>query len=169
METRPRIKLELSQLDNTLEWTSKIFLVIMWGLTAYAFLKLPAIIPTHFNSAGQVDGYGGKLILLIVPTLATLLYFGLTKLNNYPHLFNYMTEITEDNAKRQYTTVTTLTRFMKLAILLLFSLLILFTYFTAIGVTSGLGWWFLPVTMGLLLIPLAISLLKLLKENKKVA
>ena len=158
METRPKIKLTLSPLDKKLELTGQIFLVLLWGLTLYTFLKLPTTIPTHFNALGQVDDYGNKLTLLILPILATIIYFGLSQLNKYPHIFNYITKITEDNAQKQYSIVTRMLRFIKLAILIIFSLIILFTYLTTIGVTNGLGFWFLPLTFGLLLIPTIISI-----------
>jgi hypothetical protein len=168
METRPKIKLILSLLDKTLERTSKIFLVVIWCLTLYTFLKLPTIIPIHFNATGHADNYGNKMTLLILPILATIIYFGLTQLNKYPHIFNYMTKITVNNAERQYAVATRLIRFIKIAILLIFSLIILFTYLTTIGVTNGLGFWFLPLTEGLLLIPTAIVISKSLKKNKVI-
>ena len=55
METRSRIKLRLSPFDNKLELISKIFLVVMWGLTIYIFFKLPTIIPIHFSASGQAN------------------------------------------------------------------------------------------------------------------
>ncbi len=169
METRPKIKLTLSPLDNKLELTSRLFLVVMWGLTLYTFFKLPTTIPTHFNASGQADDYGNKLTLFILPGLATIIYFGLTQLNKYPHIFNYMTKITEDNAQKQYTIVTRMLRFLKLVILIIFSLIILFTYLTATGVTNGLGFWFLPFTFGLLLIPVIISISQSFKKKNNGA
>ncbi len=169
MITRPKIKLTLSPLDNKLELTSKIFLGVMWALTLYTFLKLPTTIPTHFNASGQADGYGNKLKLLILPILATIIYFGLTQLNKYPHIFNYMTKITEYNAQKRYTIATRMLQFLKLAILIIFSLIILFTYLTIIGATNGLGFWFLPMTFGLLLIPTIISISQSFKKKNNVA
>lgn len=169
METRPKIKLTLSPLDNKLELTGKIFLVVMWSLTLYTFFKLPAIIPTHFNASGQADDHGNKLTLFILPVLATIIYFGLTQLNKYPHIFNYTTKITEDNAQKQYTIATRMLRFLKLAILVIFSLIILFTYLTAAGVTNGLGFWFLPFAFLLLLIPVITSISQSFKKKNNGA
>lgn len=169
METRPKIQLRLSALDKRLELTSKIFLVVMWAFTFYAYLKSPTTIPTHFNASGQADNYGNKLTLFILPVLATIINFGLTKLNKYPQFFNYITKITEENAEKQYTTATRILRFLKLAILVIFSLIILFTYLTTIGVTNGLGFWFLPLTSGLLLILATISISQSFKKNNNVA
>ena len=169
METRPKIKLILSKPDKNLELLSKLFLIIIWGLTLYTFLKLPTTIPTHFNASGQPDSYGNKTTLLILPALATIIYFGLTQLNKYPHIFNYMTKINEDNAEKQYTIATRMLRFLKLAVLILFSWIILFTYLTTIGVTNGLGFWFLPLMEGLLLIPVIISIAESFKKKNNVA
>jgi uncharacterized membrane protein len=164
MENRPRIKLKLSSLDKTLEITSKVFLIVLWGLTLFAFLKSPMSIPTHFNASGKADVYGNKMTLLILPILATIIYFGLTRLNKYPHIFNYLKKITVDNAERQYSIATRLMRCMKLAILLIFSLIILFSYLTTIGAANGLGFWFLPLTEGLLTIPPVIAIIESLKK-----
>lgn len=169
METRPKLKINLSQRDKILEFTGKIFLVAMWVLTLYTFLKLPTTIPTHFNASGQADDYGSKLKLLVLPILATIIYFGLTELNKYPHIFNYMIKITEDNAHRQYTIATRMLRYLKLAILLIFSLIILFTYLTTMGVTKGLGFWFLPLTLGLLFIPTIASIVQSFKRENNEA
>lgn len=165
MEIRPKIKLTLSLLDKKIELTGKIFLVFIWALTIYTFLKSPTTIPTHFNASGQADDYGNKVTLLILPILATIIYFVVTQLNKHPHVLNYMTEITEDNAEKQYTNATRMLRFLKLAILIIFSLIIIFTYLTTIGVKNGLGFWFLPLTFGLLLIPTIISIIQ--SFNKK--
>jgi uncharacterized membrane protein len=169
METRPQIRLTLSPLDKKLELISKFLLVFMWVMTLYALLKLPTTIPTHFNASGQADDYGNKLTLLILPIIASIVYFGLTQLNKYPHIFNYITKITEDNAKKQYTIATRMLRFLKLSILVIFSLLILFIYFTTIGVTNGLGFWFLPFTFGLLLIPTLLIISQSFKKKNDVA
>jgi uncharacterized membrane protein len=169
MESRPRIKLTLSPLDNKLELTSKIFLIVLWSLTLYTFLKMPTIIPTHFNASGQVDEYGNKLTLLILPILGTIIYFGLTQLNKYPHIFNYMTKITGDNAQKKYSIATRMLRFLKMAILVIFSLIIFFTYLTTIGVTNGLGFWILPLTFGLFLIPAIVSLSQSFDKKNDVA
>src|SRR5688500_2998469 len=102
MEKRPRIKLALSRMDKRIEFACMVFLVIMWGLTVFAIMKLPEIIPLHFNFSGQPDYYGDKKTLLFLPALGTIIYWGFSKLNKYPHVFNYMEKITEENAHRHY-------------------------------------------------------------------
>ena len=167
MESRPKIKLFLSGRDKASELICKTILICMWGFTFFAFFGLPATIPTHFNAMGQADSYGNKMTLFILPAIATIIYFGLTQLVKYPHVLNYMSKITEENAREQYTMATRLLRLMKLFILIIFTGIVLFTYLTSKGVTDGLGFWFLPLTIGLILIPTIIALSQLLKKKNK--
>ena len=164
METRPKINVSLSSLDKILESTGKLLIIIIWGLTLLVFFKLPAVIPTHFNASGKPDGFGNKLTILILPIIATLLYLVLTKLNQNPHTFNYINSITEDNAEKQYTIATRMLRILKIALLIIFSYLILFTYLTTIGFTNGLGVGFLPFTLGVAMIPIIFYIRQSLKS-----
>jgi uncharacterized membrane protein len=165
METQPKINVSLSPLDKILDSTGKLLIIIIWGLTLFVFFKLPTIIPTHFNASGQPDDYGNKLTILILPIIATLVYLGLTKLNQHPHSFNYINSITEDNAEKQYTIATRMLRILKTAILIIFSNIILFTYFTTKGITNGLGIWFLPLTLSIVFIPIIFYIFKLYKTK----
>jgi hypothetical protein len=100
-----------------------------------------------------------------LPILASLLYFGLTKLNQYPQSFNYIGTITVENAEKQYTIASRMLRFLKIALLLIFSHIILFTYLTTIGLTNGLGVVFLPFTLGIALIPIIFYIRQSIKSN----
>ncbi len=165
METRPNIKLTLLPIDRRLEALSKLLLVALWCLTFYSFIKLPPTIPTHFNVLGKPDKYGNKLSILILPVFATIVYVSLTILNKYPHIFNYPTAITEENAEKQYTIATRMLRFLKLAVLVIFSFITLATFLSTLGISNGLGVWFLPSTSGIILITIIVSIGQLLKKN----
>jgi hypothetical protein len=102
---------------------------------------------------------------LTLPLVATVLFIGLTILNKFPHIFNYPTEITEDNALRQYTNATRLIRYLKVIIVVIFGLIAFETIRHANGQTEGLGIWFLPMTMGLIFIPLIYFLIKSTKTK----
>lgn len=75
----------------------------LWALTIFVFLKLARTIPIHFTAPGEVDNYGNKIIIIILSTLATIVYAGLSFLNKFPHHFNYIRKITVGNALHQYT------------------------------------------------------------------
>ena len=136
MHTRPRLEIVCTGLDRTLEWVGRVVLLAMWTMTALFFVKLPDIIPIHYNAAGDPDGYGAKWTFLILPILATGIYLGLTRLNKSPHLFNYSTDITQENALEHYTRATRMLRFVKVSIVVVFSLVMLLTYFTAAAIMN---------------------------------
>lgn len=167
MEAKPKINLTLSPFDKSLEWISKFLLLIMLLLTVYTLIKSPASVPTHFNAAGHADSYGNKASILILPILGIIIYIVLTLLNKIPYLFNYLTKITAENAQQQYTIATRMLRFIKLGILLLFTLIILFTYLTSIGVANGLGGWFIPLILVLMLGPTIFLVIQSLKSGNK--
>lgn len=166
---RPRIKLQPTVFDRRMEQASVLCLVLLWGITLFSFLTLPGIIPTHFNASGEPDAQGSKYVLWILPAIGTLIYLGITQLNKYPHIFNYAVTITEQNAAEQYSIATRLLRFLKLAILLIFACIVLYSYLSATGITNGPGPWFLPVTMGFMLIPVIISVARSIKSRKPSA
>lgn len=166
MEERPKMKLELTTADKTFEIMGWLLIVAIWVLTFTNYSNLPEIIPTHYNAAGQADGVGGKATLLTLPLVATILFIGLTILNKAPHLFNYPINITQENAFRQYTNATRLIRYLKLSIVFVFGLIAFKTIQNANGEADGLGVWFLPLTMGLIFIPLIYFVMKSFKSKQ---
>lgn len=167
MEKRPVIKLVPSGLDRLMEISGMVVFAAMWILTIYVYIKLPAVIPVHFNANGEPDNYGNKLTLLILPVIGSIIYFGIGKLNQYPHIFNYLTPITEENAERQYTLATRMMRYLKLIILLIFFFILLFTYLTTTSAVKGLGPLFLPVIFILLLAPVAGAVVQAFRNPGK--
>lgn len=165
MDERPKIKLELTSADKTIEIIGWLLVVAVWALTITNYAILPDTIPTHYNAAGQANGFGGKATILTLPLLATVLFVGLTFLNKFPHIFNYTTKITQDNALRQYTNATRLTRYLKLVIVVIFAFIANKTIQNAKGEADGLGVWFLPLTMGLIFIPMIYFVIKSFKTK----
>ena len=165
MKERPKLKLEHTQADKIVEIIGWLLIFAVWSLTIIKYQSLPDIIPTHYNGAGVADGFGDKWMILTLPLVATVLFIGLTILNKFPHNFNYPTEINEDNALRQYTNATRLIRYLKVIIVVIFGLIAFETIRHANGQTEGLGIWFLPMTMGLIFIPLIYFLIKSTKTK----
>ena len=149
MNKRPRIKLQLNQTDKILEIVGWISVVGIWALPLINYSILPEIIPIHFNGAGKANGFGNKTHIFVLPIISTLLFIGLTILNKHPHIFNYPSQITKENAVHQYTNATRMMRVLKLVIVLLFGLIIFKTIENVNGNADGLGTWFLPFTIGL--------------------
>ncbi|KNY29445.1 DUF1648 domain-containing protein [Pseudobacteroides cellulosolvens] len=145
--SRPKLKIPLTIPEIIIEG---ICAMVFIGTAIFMMLKLndlPEKIPTHFGICGRPDGWGGKggLNALFIVNLA--LYTLLTILGRFPHIFNYLCEITEDNAKFQYTNSRTLIRFIKTEITVLFSYMLWVSVWVAEGKMEGVGVAFLPVVL----------------------
>ena len=162
---RPIVKIELTLWDKSLEMLGWFILIMFWILTILNYSNIPGTIPTHFDLTGKPDGFGDKSSIFILPVISSVLYIGMTILNRFPHIFNYPTKITNQNAERQYTIATKLIRYLKLVVVFAFSSIGLMTSLTANNILSGLGIWFLPLFMGLVFLPLIYSIIKLFKAT----
>jgi len=169
MFNRPKIKIKLTRFDKVLEICGLILLVIMWGFTIVNYLKSPETVPIHYDSLGNINGYGSKSTLLFLPLIPTIIFWGLTQLNKYPHVFNYMTKITVDNAESQYIGATRMIRILKVSLVLMFTIDTLSAFFRIIGISKGLGVWFFPLSIILLVLPIIFAIIQPFKKKNNVA
>ncbi len=165
MEERPKLKIKLTTADKILELAGWLSIVAVWILTSTHYNNLPDTIPTHYNALGQADGIGGKATILILPIIATILFIGMTILIKFPHVFNYPTNISYENALKQYTNATRMIRYLKLILVVIFGLIVFKTIQNVNGQADGLGLWFFPLTLGLIFIPLAYFIVQSFKKS----
>jgi uncharacterized membrane protein len=160
---RPIVKIELTLWDKSLEMLGWFILIMFWILTILNYSNIPGTIPTHFDLTGKPDGFGDKSSIFILPVISSVLYIGMTILNRFPHIFNYPTKITNQNAERQYTIATKLIRYLKLIIVFTFSTIGLMTSLISNNKLSGLGILFLPLYLVIIIIPIIYAMAKLFK------
>jgi uncharacterized membrane protein len=165
-DERPKMNLKQTKADRLIEITGWVLVVVLWGLAISAYPTLPETIPTHFNATGEVDGSGPKDMIWIAPIIGSLLFISLTILNNYPHVFNYPVSINAQNAYAQYKSATTMIRFLKLSLILVFLILFNYTIKTATGEIDELGSWFLPLSLALIFIPLLVYIIVSFQRDK---
>lgn len=166
MDKNPKIELQLNQTDKILEIIGWIAVFGIWVLTVANYLELPEIIPTHYNEAGEADGFGNKSNILALPIISTLLFIGLKILNKRPHVFNYPSEITKENALFQYTNATRMIRFLKIIVMIIFGWIVFKTIQNVNRNEDGLGTWFLPLTMAIIFIPIIYFMMNTSKKKK---
>lgn len=166
MSERPKLKIVLTFTDAIIEIVGWFLIVAVWGFTLSNYQSLPNTIPIHYNGAGVADGFGDKWIILTLPFIATVIFIGLTVLNKYPHIFNYPTEITKDNALSQYTNATRLIIYLKGIIVVIFGLIAYQTISLANGLSEGLGVWFLPLILGLVFMPIIFYLVRSTRSQR---
>ncbi|MFQ6861801.1 MAG: SdpI family protein [Beduini sp.] len=59
---------------------SRLFILIAgisFIISLVIILKLPAIVPIHWNASGEIDGYGSKWTLLFLSAMPLIIYFGM--------------------------------------------------------------------------------------------
>jgi uncharacterized membrane protein len=165
MNDRPVLKPKLTLADMILEAAGWALVVILVASAFYFYSKLPGIIPVHFNFTGQPDSFGKKHTILLLPVIGLVSFAVLTLLNQVPFKFNYPAKITPENAMKQYTLMTRMIRYLKFILCLVFSAVTILTYETAIGKANGLGIWFVPMTLALILLPLLYFILRTFKTT----
>jgi len=162
---RPKIQVPFQTFDIILELISISFIILTWVYTIIQYGNLPETIPTHFNAQGIADGFSDRITIWLIPGIVTVLYSGLFILNKYPHWHNYMVNISEENALKNYRFSTRVLRIVN------FLCVILFTYITyhiiqnAKGTALNLSSYFMPLVIGISAILPILLLIYMKKLN----
>lgn len=129
--------------------TSILILVATFCLLAANYADLPEQIPVHFNHKGEVDNYGPKNFLWILPVLASLLCFGIMKSSRW------IPKLNPKISENELFVITWSSQLLSLLIALSFSYITLQTIYIAKEGSGNLGVWFLPVFgIGMIVVPL---------------
>ncbi|UPW83016.1 DUF1648 domain-containing protein [Lysinibacillus sp. Ag94] len=151
---RPILKLPKTRYEKILDCIggglfilSILYIVGMWG-------QLPEKIPGHFNGAGEVNRWGSKIELLILPFIGILLWILLGLLEKIPHIHNYPARLNESNVKAFYLNSRKILNEIKNLCLLIFTAISFQMVRIALGEAESLGWWFLPLVLIVTAIPI---------------
>jgi len=148
---RPRIKIEPDLFDKIIEGIGILGLLLLIGLPFFYYTKLPDIIPIHYGLNGKPDQFADNRMIWIIPIVETIIYIGLSIFNRYPDIFNYPKKITEENAERLYRFASKMIRVINTEVVLVFSYLTYAIIQTALGNQIGLGSYFIPFSLFLIL------------------
>ena len=97
-----------------------LLLWITWR-ALYGPARLPDRIPTHFDFAGQPNGWGSPAMLWLFPAVAVGIYLLMTVMVRFPNTFNYPVQVTAENRLRLEALSIRLVAWMKAEILCLFA------------------------------------------------
>ncbi len=160
---RPKIKVELTPSEKTVEWLSWVILFSLWVLPLMYIARLPDAIPIHFALSGHADKFGSKYMIFIMPAIATLVFMLLYIIARYPESLNYPIPITEDNAPRLYHISRVGLRYIRVATLFVFMQIICTQLFPAYQ--QFLGSWTVFIVVVVTFIPLSWLIVKLVKAK----
>ena len=96
---------------------------LLIGTIIYLLLRLPALparIPTHFNAAGEIDGYGGRGTLFLMPVIGLIGVLVIGLVARFPKSWNTGVRLTAINRVRVYRLMRDLMADLRLAIALMF-------------------------------------------------
>jgi uncharacterized membrane protein len=154
---RPRLKIPYESFDIIIECISIALLLLMWLYVISEYSQMPEIIASHFNAKGEADGFGNKITVWLIPSIATALYLLMFIISRFPHLHNYLVKITEENAYKNYRFSTRMLRIVNLFITSIMMYVAYLIVETANGVQIAFGNSFLPIIVGFsILLPIAL-------------
>jgi uncharacterized membrane protein len=122
---------------------SIVYILIIWH-------TLPEKIPTHYNAAGEIDGYGGRGSLLLMPIIGLLTDLTVAICARFPKSWNTGVRITVLNRARVYRVLRDMMADMRLSCALAFAG---FAVYQA-NLPEHFGGWVLPVMILLIVVPI---------------
>ncbi|HML69231.1 MAG TPA: DUF1648 domain-containing protein [Clostridia bacterium] len=114
------IKIERNALDILETIVSLLCLV---GVVVYLILAwdtIPAKIPAHYNAAGEVNRWGSKSELIVMPIISWLMFGLITLIEQYPSVWNTGVRITDENRAAVYRLLKNLIAVVKMFTLAMF-------------------------------------------------
>lgn len=165
MEKRPIIQISKTGWDKLLESAGFVAVGAAWMLAFAWFSFLPETIPTHFNFSGDVDGYGGRGSLFLLPAISIVLYLGMYFLNKRPDIFNYPKKITEENAEEMYTIATKMIRVINFTIAIVFLAIEYISIDAAARNSSSIGAWVVLLIICVIFVPVVWYVSKMFKKT----
>lgn len=88
---------------------------------AVRYASLPTEIPTHYNALGEIDGYGNRKVLWLLPVIGVVSDAMILALSSYPQLWNVGIRVTVLNRARVYTFIRDLIADLRLSLAVLFT------------------------------------------------
>lgn len=96
---------------------------LLIGAVAFVLLRwrsLPEQIPTHYDFSGEVTGYGGRGVLLVMPIIGLVTDLVVALVGRFPQSWNTGVRLTVINRARIYRLTRDLMADLRLALALLF-------------------------------------------------
>lgn len=162
LKERPKLKIPKTRFELFFDGVtillfglSIVYLVSVWSL-------LPAEVPAHYNMAGEVDRWGSKWEMVIVPIIALMMWIGMAVLERYPHVYNYL-NLTKDNVRAQYKNARLMLNVVKNIIVLLFAYMTWNDAQVALGNSESLGSSFAFIFLGTIFIPMIYFIIRALR------
>lgn len=163
MPYRPILKIPKTKIEKVFDFIgiglfllSIVYIIIQWR-------GIPDEVPGHFNAAGEVDRWGSKFELLMLPIIGFFMMFMMGVFEKAPHMHNYPKRLNESNVEQFYLNSRKMLNSLKNICLIVFAYLNVVMVQIALGQATSIGNWFLPALIIAVLIPMGIGIYKQVK------
>lgn len=139
-----RVKLTTPQIAG--EVISILLLIGMFAYVAVRWNDLPELVPGHFNAEGEIDRWGNKIEILVMPVVLAVLFVFLTMVSYLPSRLNVPVKGEPMDRDEIFKDLRNLLVLLKVELAALF---FFFTYHVA--TSQPLPIWYLPLFLAIVL------------------
>ena len=136
-----KISVRRTKEGTIFEIISMVLVVIMWGIVARMWNRLPNRLPSHFDMVGNVDEWSDKNTLILLGVIATITTISLLVSAYFPRKTVHIHERIQN--LRQMALAVRMVRICAIATGLLFLGIIFLIIRTALQGTVNGGMWFI--------------------------
>ncbi|WP_395016205.1 DUF1648 domain-containing protein [Robinsoniella peoriensis] len=133
-----------------------IYLIVNWT-------NIPENVPMHHNFSGEVDRFGNKSEMIILPILTVIMFSFMSVVEHFPQLWNTGSKVTDKNKEYVYRILKNMITTLKLIVVCVFTYLTMQT-----ALVIELPSLFLPAFILILFGDMLFWILKLVKVNQKL-
>ena len=156
------MKVKYTKFQVALEIVGSLLLLGMIIFICIKWSQIPDLVPGHYNAMGEIDRWGSKIEIIILPLISIFIYAIITGFSFFPETWNIPVKISNFNKEAIYKCTRSLLIFMKVEVVGLFFYL---TYHTV--TLQPLSAYFLPVQLLVIFSTLIYFTVLILKAEKK--
>ena len=131
------------------------------------YSRLPERIATHFDAMGMANGYGARSTLWVMVGIAALLYVVLSAISVVPRKMSLRRQLSPEREKVVWAETMSMVGWIKAEMCWMFAYLCLVMVRSGMGLQIGLGWWFLPVMLVVVLGTCAIFMVRIFTDVRE--
>lgn len=144
----------------------------IWIITTQAIYgahALPARFATHFDAAGNANGWGSPKMLWLLPIIATAMAVLLTLVSRYPGAFNYPVRITPGMRPRLEAITLNMIAWLRVELVLLFLWIQYAIIQSARAGSNRVSPWFVPFVIVLVFATIGWHFAAILRVGRSAA
>lgn len=157
---RPILQLRKTKKEWLFDWIGMSIFISSLLYTVLKWSYLPEQMPMHVNSAGEVDRYGSKWELFLLPSIGLVVWGMMHWLEKKPHVHNYPARLNEHNVEAFYLNSRLMLNMTKNSCLLLFAFIQIQMIRISSVEAATFGKAFIPILLVIIFVPMGIGIYK---------